>query len=80
MLKEIIGIIRNGKTVSVENLSVQLGIRREMTAVLLENLEITGYLKKVSDGKGSGIICSRCCKACSSKVTELGLWVLCEKR
>ncbi len=78
MLEKIIKIIEKGKTVSVDCLSVQLGISGKMTAVLLENLEISGYLKKT--GKGCGRLCRSCRSMCGSKtVSETGYWEIAEK-
>ena len=78
MLEKIIKIIEKGKTVSVECLSVQLGISRKMTYVLLENLEISGYLKKT--GKGCGSLCRSCRSMCGRKTaSETGYWELPEK-
>lgn len=83
MLIEILNVIKNGGTVSVEDLSAHLNSKPETVEAALEQLARTGYLSLSSTndcGGYSGKACAGCSAVCGYGGPEIRWYGICSKK
>lgn len=77
MLHTLLGILKEGKTVSIDEIAEKLDTTKEIAAALIEYLEKSNYIKKVNYkiNSGCGHNCSKCGQR-GSVSSSLRMWEL----